>query len=51
MYTRHVKGGGMHILQLIGLGIVLTLSKNKCRSNGDTHGWKLSTKLRKNTAL
>lgn len=41
----------MHILQLIGLGIVLTLSRNSSWSNGDVHGWRLSTKLRSNTAL
>ena len=51
MKTRKVKGGGMTIYQLIGLGIVLTLSKNICGSNGQKHGWRLSAKQRAKTCL
>ena len=51
IYFRKVKGGGMHILQVIFFGAVVTLSKNKSWSNGEVHGWRLSVKRRNQTAL
>ncbi len=51
MKTRKIKGGGMTIYQLIGLGIVITWSKNTAWWNGTKHGWRLSFKKRSQTAL
>lgn len=51
IYTRHVKGGGLDIYQLIFFAHVLTISKNASWSNGDVHGWKLSAKRRNRTNL
>lgn len=50
-YTRHTKGGGLHILQLITPSTVYTLMKNKAWWNGEKHWWKLETKARVNTNL
>lgn len=50
-YTRRVKGGGLHILQLITPSLVYTLMKNTSASNGEKHGWQYEKKFRKLTNL
>lgn len=51
MYTRIINAGGMKIVQFIGFGLVLSLSKNINWSNGDVHGWKFSIQNRATTNL
>jgi hypothetical protein len=51
MYGRSVEGGGISIRQIIGPKNVYTLSKNRSRSAGDVHGWKVNKQPRKETNL
>ena len=51
IYFRRVKGSNMHIIQLICLSKVFTLSKNRGWTNGEVHGWRIEKKLRKATNL
>lgn len=51
IYYRKAKGGGLNIKQLVFFGVVITLSKNDCRSNGDVKGWNLKLQKRNTTNL